>query len=269
MRGATACGLTLATILVLGSPLPARAQASPPAAAATDAAPVAFLTAYHGRIGAARFTVDDEQFTWEGRFAGDVDLVDYGSGRLNFAAEYAVVLGSERRSFDPTQGFYALDFRATRRFGTIEVGGVFHHVSRHLSDRAKTDAIDWNMLGAEVLAQSEMSGFRLESRLHASGVIKHSYVDYTWRSGVGLGLERDLSPRVTFIGQGAVDFLGIDAAIAGRSSQVGAYVEGGVRLRGEAAALELFVAFERRVDPDPLERTVRNWGLVGFRLLNR
>lgn len=254
--------------LCLACPLTAGAQPGtppPPAAGAQRG----FLTAYRGRIGAARFTVDDEQFNWEGRFAGDVDLVEYGSGRVVFAAEYAVVLGRERRSFDPTQGLYALDVRATRRIASTELGVVFHHVSRHLSDREKAEAVDWNIVRAEVVSRMDRGGFRLEGWLDGGGFIKRSYVDYTWQARGGARLARDVAPGVSLIGAGMLDVISTDADVAGRSTQVGAYAEGGVRLAGGAAALELFAAFERRVDPDPIVRGVRSWGLLGFRLVNR
>lgn len=255
--------------LLVVCPLPARAQAQPVSQPSGDEPAVAFLRAYHGQIGASGFTIHDESFGWEGRFLGDVDLLDYGQGRLNFAGEYTVTVGSELRGFDPNQSSYRLDVRATRRFGQTEVAGVFHHVSRHLSDREKTDAIDWNLVGLELSAQSELGDFRFESRLHGGGMINYSYVDYRWQSGVGLGFERDLRPRLTLIGAGSVDFIGTDTEVADRSTQLAAYAEGGVRMGGEAGSLELFAAFERRVDPDPIVRGVRTWGLVGFRIVNR
>jgi hypothetical protein len=65
-----------------------------------------------------------------------------------------------------------------------------------------------------------------------------------------------------------VGFLGTDGS-QDRGTQVGLREEGGVRLVGKAAAIELFVAVERRVDPYPLEFGVSTWVTTGFRLVSR
>ena len=267
MRHAAAFCIAFALAL----PWSARAQApAEPGPSSSPGAPrVEFFSAFQMRLGALRFGVSDEQFAWEGRFAGDVDLVDFGSGRLNFAAEYDVVLGTERRAFDPTQGYYVLDLRLTRRFQNQEVGAVFHHVSRHLSDRSKPQAVDWNLVGAEYRRRSVFGAVRVEGLLHAGGMVKTLFVDYAWQTGGRLRVEREANRRATLIAQGSVDVLGVDESVAGRRRQVAAYGEGGVRLAGRAAAVELFAAVERRVDPDPLLRGTRAWPLFGFRFVNR
>jgi hypothetical protein len=259
----------LGCLVVLAAPAVAHAQ-TPAPAAATPA--VTFLSAYQARLGASRLGAGDDALEWEGRFGGDVDLVDFGSGRFNFAAAYDVVLGSQRRAFDPTQGRYTLDFRLThrmRRLGVTEIAGVFHHVSRHLSDRPKVLAVDWNFVGAEVLQTGSAGRLRTERLLRGGWTVKRSYVDYTWQAGGLLRLAWATGGSATFIGEASVDFIGVDTRIAGGSTEVAAYGEGGVRLAGRAAALELFAAFERRVDADPIARGPRNWALVGFRIVNR
>ena len=47
-------------------------------------------------------------------------------------------------------------------------------------------------------------------------------------------------------------YLGVDGS-QNRGNQTGYEVEGGVRFEGARAAIELFVAGERRIDPYPLE----------------
>jgi hypothetical protein len=42
-----------------------------------------------------------------------------------------------------------------------------------------------------------------------------------------------------------------------------------VRLTGSGAAVELFLAVERRIDPYPLEFGSATWATAGFRLLSR
>ena len=54
-----------------------------------------------------------------------------------------------------------------------------------------------------------------------------------------------------------------------RDTQIGGRGEVGVRLTGGSAAVELFVAFERRIDADPLDLVARRWTTFGFRLLSQ
>jgi hypothetical protein len=54
-----------------------------------------------------------------------------------------------------------------------------------------------------------------------------------------------------------------------RGRQTGFRGEGGVRLQGDAGAIELFVAVERVIDPYPLEFGTKTWVATGFRLLSR
>lgn len=271
MRGiATLC---LALLLVI--PSAARAQSSGHAAAltaatsqtsSTSSAPQ-FLSEYHVRIGASRFARGDDRFTWDARFNGDVDLFQYGRGRINFMAEYEVVLGNELRAFDPNQGLYTLDLRITRRFGANEVAGLFHHVSRHLSDRPKTEAIDWNAIGAELSRSQTVGPIQTESLLRGDWIVRRAYADYTWEFGSRVRFRWPMRPRVALIGEGSLDFVGTDRTIAGRKTQDSAYVEAGARLAGSAGSLDLIVAFERRIDADPLIRGTKSWALLGFRLV--
>lgn len=263
MRGAAA--LCLAVLLV--SPSSARAQSSAGAQATSDPQKIDFLTAYRFRMGASRLAADDQRFTWDGRLSGDVDLLSYGRGRVNFFADYDVVLGDERRNFDPNQSVYTLDLRVTRRYGANEVAGLFHHISRHLSDRAKPQAVDWNALGAELVRTESIGRWQAESLVRADWVMKRSYVDYTWQLGGRMRLLRPLTARTKLISEGSIDFVGTDSAVAARNTQVGAYLEGGARLTGRGGSVDFILAFERRVDADSIIRGPKSWVLVGFRLL--
>ena len=72
-------------------------------------------------------------------------------GRFTFFANYQVVTGEEFRAFDPTQGNYILGGRLSLpRSRGSRSPRVFYHQSRHLSDRPKRQAVDWNMFGGRV-----------------------------------------------------------------------------------------------------------------------
>jgi hypothetical protein len=263
MRGAAA--ICLAALLVPSSA--ARAQSLTASQASTPSSSPEFLSGYRVRLGASRLAAGDDRFSWDARFNGDIDLLDYGLGRINFMAEYEAVLGNQLRTFDPNQSLYTLDLRVTRRFGPNELAGLIHHMSRHLSDRAKTQAVDWNALGAELTRTETVGVVQTEGVIRADWIIKHTYADYTWKVGGRLRFQRPATPGTTLLGEGSLDFTGVDSTIAGRGTQVGAYLEAGVRLAGTAGSLDLILAFERRVDADMLIRGPQSWVLVGFRLV--
>ncbi len=240
------------------------------AGAQSAAAPagVTFLSRSSFHMTAAHLSADDERFVWDTNFGGDLDLVDYGIGRLNFAANYQAILGDEFRAFDPNQGNYILAGALSARVRRVEVSGVFYHQSRHLSDRAKRQPVDWNMIGARVATAREAGRLRLTAQGDIRSVVQKSFVDYEWEIDVASRLEYAVSAPVAVIASGGIRWLGTDGS-ANRATQTGARGEGGVRLGGTGGAVELFVAVERRIDPSPLEFGTATWAMAGFRLLSR
>ena len=75
------------------------------------------LSRYRFHLNAVRLTVDEPEFNWDADFGGDIDLLDYRAGRVTFLSNYEVILGDERREFDPVQGNYTLDLSASWRAG--------------------------------------------------------------------------------------------------------------------------------------------------------
>jgi hypothetical protein len=237
-------------------------------AAPANAQTVDFLTRAAFHLGAEHLSSADPRFVWDANFGGDLDLVDYGTGRLTFAANYQAVLGEEIRHFDPNQGNYILAGSLSHRFPALEVAAVFHHESRHLGDRPKTQAIDWNMMGIRVLKAVTLPGGRLDTRADLRWPIMKSFVDYTSEFDGDARALFPVQPRVSVIADGGLRLLGVDRT-RDRGAQAGFRIEGGVRLEGKAAAVELFLAGERRIDPYPLEFTTAQWFTAGFRLLSR
>src|SRR6058998_605438 len=93
---------TMAACLALGLASPLFAQ-SPPAAAATGPD---FFTRYSFHLTANALAIDDERFSWDTHFGGDLDLIDYVKGRTSILVDYEAVLGDEFRAFDPNQAYY-------------------------------------------------------------------------------------------------------------------------------------------------------------------
>lgn len=248
---------------------PQRAAADAQAAAPPESPPISWLAGYRFHLSAASLRADDPRFDWDAHFGGDIDLVDYGVGRLNLLADYGVTIGSEIRPIDPNQGAYHLAVSASWRRGATEVQPVFDHVSRHLSDRSNERAVSWNAVGAAITVRREHGALGAAVNARAARVVQAAFVDYTWRFGAGVDTVYRLSRRGALVARGDVAPTLVDRAVAGRTTQVGINVEAGFRLHGPGAAIELFAGWERRVDPWPLERSTAGFPVVGFRFVSR
>jgi len=236
---------------------------------APAASSFAWLTDYRFHMSAAAIRFDDPRFNWEAHFGGDVDILDYGAGRLNLLADYAVIIGSEFRTIDPNQGAYHLAVSASLRSGPSELRAVFQHVSRHLSDRPNHASVSWNTTGVAATAAYHSGKTMTTVTVYGAKVVQAAFVDYTWQFGAGVDAAHPLSSAVALVARGDLASTLVNQSIAGRNTQTAAKLEAGVRLRGKGAAVELFAAWERRVDPYPLERAVGSWVLLGFRFVNK
>jgi hypothetical protein len=210
-----------------------------------------------------------ERFSWDSHFGGSFDLIDYVFGRASVNVDYEAVLGHELRPFDPNQANYTLDASLSGRVRDTEIVAVFHHVSRHLSDRPKHYAIAWNAWGGRLLRRVTVGDVTIDGALDVGRVVQHSFVDYTWIGDLDVMIRRPVSPRVGVFAHGSGQMFAVDGTIPNRGTQIGALLEAGVRLAGRGGALEAFAGFERRVDAYPLDRVPQNWVLAGFRLLSR
>lgn len=226
---------------------------------------VEYLSRFAFHLGATRLSIDDPRFIWDATYGGEVDLVDYQRGRATFYADYEVVLGDQLRAFDPNQGNYILGARVSGRLPFAEVALVFHHESRHLSDRVKLDPVDWNMLGARVSRTFTWPRVTVDARSDIRGVVQHSFVDYRWEVDSAAAWRYALAPRLSLMSEIDVRYLAVDGS-RNRGGQTGVRAEGGIRLIGRGASVDLFVTGERRVDPYPLESSVLSWVGAGFRI---
>jgi hypothetical protein len=228
-----------------------------------------FMSRYDFHMAASGLANSDIRFSWDTHFGGSIDMVDYVGGRAGVYVDYEAVLGDEFRIFDPNQGNYTLEAFASGRSGSTEVVGIFHHVSRHLSDRPKRFAIAWNLLGARILHQIKAGDAVFDIDLEGGAIVQHSYVDYSWIGELHVRAMRPVNPHASVYGRAIGQWFGVNGEVQGRGRQVGASVEAGLRLKGRGGAMELFAGLERRVDADPLDRQPHHWALAGFRLLSR
>ena len=270
-RSLTLRAALAACLLIIAA---ARAAAQIPQPVVTPAPPQPdFLPRYEFHMTTYKLTsVEDDplqRFDWDAHFGGSVDLVDYVAGRAALAIDYETVLGHEQRPFDPNQDAYTMEGSVSGRAGGAEIAGVFHHVSRHLSDRPKVFAVAWNTLGGRLLYQGRAADTTIDIDLDVAKVIQRSFVDYTWIAELGIQVRRPIASRAGVFFRGDGQLFGTDDTLSDRGSQLGGFVEAGLRIEGAAGALEMFAGIERRVDAYPTERVARQWGLAGFRLISR
>ena len=258
----------LVALAWLASAAPAFAQGAPAALALPASATPEFLPRYTFHLAAEHLSSSDPRVVWDTNFGGELDLVDYVSGRMTFVANYQAILGEQFRRFDPNQGNYILGGSLSVRPRGLELSAVFHHESRHLSDRFKRQAVDWNMMGARINAAATRGRAEFGARADLRTVVQQSFVDYRWELDTDARSRVRLSELAAVFAGGGVRVLGVDGT-RGRGTQTGVRGEGGVHLRGRGAAVELYLAAERRVDPYPLELSTDTWVSAGFRLLSR
>lgn len=249
-----------AACLVLTLALPAAAQqvARPPA---PD-----FFTRYDFHLSGVALAADDPRFSWVTHLGGDIDVVDYVSGRLWMLADFEAVMGNERQPFDPNQGNYTLEVASSARARGAEIALVFHHVSRHLGDREKTFGIAWNVLGVRALGRLTVKNTAMDLQADLGRVTQHAFVDYGWTAGTTVVARRRLATRFGLFARGSGEVVGIDA-VSDRGTQAGGLGEAGIQINGRGGSVELFVGYERRIDAAPTDRRPRRWAFAGFRLV--
>jgi hypothetical protein len=259
---------SLLALALLANAVPAAAQGAPAALTRPASSRVELLPRYTFHLTAEHLSSSDPRFVWDTNFGGELDLVDYVAGRLTFVANYQAILGEQFRRFDPNQGNYILAGSLSVRPGGVEVAAVFHHESRHLSDRIKRQAVDWNMMGARLSAAASRGRAEFGVRADLRTVVQKSFVDYQWELDTDGRARVRLNDVAAVYTGGGVRVLGVDDTRS-RGTQSGFRGEGGVRIEGRGAAVELFVAAEQRIDPYPLEFSKERWLSAGFRLLSR
>jgi hypothetical protein len=238
------------------------------ASSASAQSGILFFPRFDFHLGADHLSSDDTRFVWDTNFGGDMDLIDYGRGRATFTANYEAVLGEQFRRFDPNQGNYRLELSTSLRAHGIEVAALFHHTSRHLSDRFKRNPVDWNMFGATVAHAARRGALQIGMQGELLGVLLKSNVDYGWEANAGVDIRVPVGPHISAISAGSARLVGVDGT-GNRGTQRGARGEAGLRFEGQGGAIEMTVAAERRIDAYPLENSAMSWFSAGFRFVSR
>jgi hypothetical protein len=232
-------------------------------AAVHSGAAADFLPAVSLGLEAARYAPVETDLHWTGTMGGGADVLEVAGVRAYIAGSVETIIGNTRRGFDATQANYDLETGARWRWHGLIVNPFFHHTSRHLVDREKAPAVDWNILGAGL-----ESG--LGRRAHVGGTVGHTTLDsivgYRWElTGHG---DVDLYRRggMAVYGAARARFVTIDPEPElPRDDFLDWAFEGGLRFRREIRVFEVFAAYERRNDVFLLTPGARDRGLFGIR----
>jgi len=251
-----------------GGPAPARATLALLATLGlgTDASAADFLPAVSLHLEAARYVPAETDMDWTTTMGGGADLFSAGSFRGYIVGHVETIIGNARRAFDASQANYTLEAGFRWRTGRFRVEPFFHHVSRHLIDRNKEPAVDWNILGARV--ETSVGG----GRARVGGGIGHttlaSLVGYRWEiTGHGdMDLAR-LGGAAVVYGAGRARFVTVEPEPPLlRDDFLDWALETGLRFRRGAREMDLFAAREHRNDVFLLVPGARDRFLFGLRI---
>jgi hypothetical protein len=237
-------------------------------AAEADEDRVKFLPFLGPQLEAARYSPPNEDFAWVGWIGASVDLVEKGKWSAYFNPNVETILGHRIRSFEAVQTNYSLEVGARRALRRGTLSGFFHHVSRHVQDRDKFQAVDWNFLGFKYDSPwPEKWGRRGGWSASVAVATLASAVEYNWeaRASADIDLIRK-GARALFV---LADVRHVGAAETpdfARDSLTDVRAEGGFRHWEGTRQFALFVAYEHRNDALIPRSLVIDRALFGFRI---
>jgi hypothetical protein len=226
----------------------------------------AFLPDTSVSLRAARYANSAPNFQETGWIGAGAGLVEAYGTTAYFTAQVETVIGDVIRPVDPNQANYHLELGFDHPFGAGKrLNPFFHHVSRHLVDRPKTDTVDWNVLG--VRGETElgfMPGHLIASIGHTT---RTSLVGYDWEFIARL--EGHVFPSRSagpYYDSGARLVTTTPSVPYPRSSFLDGFVEAGWRWTKTDRRLDLFLAFWHQNDVELLIPASRDSLLFGFHI---
>jgi hypothetical protein len=224
-----------------------------------------FLPGLSLDLEAARYAPVETDLHWTGTMGGGADVFAVNGVRAYIAGSVETIIGNTRRGFDATQANYDLETGARWRMYGLVVNPFFHHTSRHLVDREKAPAVDWNILGLGV-----DKVFGQPRRIRLGGTVGHTTLDsivgYRWELTGHGDMELYRRGGMALYGSARARFVTIDPEPElPRDDFLDWAFEGGLRFQRESRVFELFAAYERRNDVFLLTPGARDRGLFGIR----
>jgi len=236
-------------------------------AVSADSAP-ALLPDASVRLQAARYAPAETDMHWLGWIGAGAGLLAIDKVTAYLTADVETIIGNTRRAFDATQANYHLEpgLRGSLGGGR-EATLFFHHVSRHLVDRAKAEAVDWNILGLRFAGRRRGRvpvGFAA-SLGHATLA---SLVGYRWEATGHVDAAIVSGEKAEAYVAGDARFVTVERSEAfPRGDFLDRSAEAGARWRRDGRTLQTFVAWERRNDVFVETPGARSRALIGFRIL--
>lgn len=240
---------------LLASAAPARSQTQ-----------VSVLPDVSVHLKAARYAPSDLAFRWDGWIGAGASLVRAHDTTVYFTADLETIIGGEKRTFDANQANYQLEAGVRHDWTDTSVAAVFHHVSRHVVDRPKTQAVDWNNVGVRATRRFRRGEDYARLTVAIDRTIQHSFVRYGWEFMARGDMDVISDPSGAAYVLAELRAVTEPKAETGRGGFLDATIEGGYRFRRERRALQLFAAYEHRNDVFVESREARNRALVGFRI---
>jgi len=226
------------------------------------------LTAFRAALDISHLSgvAADNRYNWDADLLLDADLFDVGMFRGNLLANLETIVGSELRDVDPNQNNYTADFSIFVRLPRGELGTTFHHVSRHLSDRKDLGSVSWNMVGVSYGDRFTLGALRVDAGIRALGTVERAGVDYTAQLEWHGHFTRPINPRISIIAGLEGVIVPVEKQMMMRNLKKGGVAFGGVRFPTGVGVIDVYVAWERRIDAGQFSRDIPQWTKSGIRL---
>lgn len=254
VKGALAAGAALALVLLPGIHL--------------AAGEVELLPDVSVQLAGTYYVPPEDAFVWDTWIGAGAGLLRVNAATAYLAADVETVLGRERRAFDANQANYHLEAGLRIQAGRQLLIPFFHHVSRHVIDRPKTQLVDWNLLGGRVTGPLPKA-FDLPGRYAASvaHTVEWRAVGYQWELTAAFAIDLCRCAWGAPYLRAGVRFVTIapDAHFP-RGDFADVVAEAGAHFGKHARELDLFAAFEHRNDVFVLAPGVRDRLLLGLRI---
>lgn len=208
----------------------------------------------------------DRSFDWDADLSFDLDVFDLGFMRGNLFLGYEQIVGRQKRNIDPNQNSYAIDGSIFFPLRHGELGAVFHHVSRHRVDRSTDQAMSWNLVGGSYGHRVVVSQFALHAGVRGMFNVERADVDYRGQIETFFSAMRALNSRYAVVGRAEGVIVPVEPQMFDRTTQRGGRLEGALRVFGDIADFDAFVAWEQRIDASFAKRDTVRWVLAGLRV---
>ena len=216
---------------------------------------------------AARYAPARPDMHWQGWIGAGAEVIRVRSTAAFFTSDVETVIGNTLRAFEANQANYHLEAGLRQHAGRGTATLFFHHVSRHYVDRPKTQAVDWNLIGARVAWPIRSGPHPVRAIASLGHTTLDSLVGYRWEATAELDAEPLRVGSAALFGRANLRGVTVgENPRLGRGGFLDASLEGGARWSQDGRTLDLFAAVERRNDVFLEVAGRQDRALFGFRI---